>query len=172
MAVFVDGANMFYAQREARWHIDFRRTLDHFAFSRGYDLFSAFYFTGAPPVDEPEEVRKYRRFRNALINIGYKVIDKEVKTISDRESGLIIQKANLDVEITMYALLTVNNYDEAVFMSGDSDFAPLYSHLRATGKSVVCAARRQSAPIEVVNAVTRFVDLDSIRQAIEKSGDR
>ena len=34
VAIFVDGANMFYAQRVLGWHLDFARVIDHFTRGR------------------------------------------------------------------------------------------------------------------------------------------
>jgi len=167
VAIFIDAANMFYAQRDNRWHIDYCKVLEYF--SRDREVFGVYYFSGTPPIENVSEVRKYRSFRRALILIGYTVIDKEVKSIIDRETGRTIHKANLDVEMTLHVLAAMDGYDEAVILSGDSDFEALIAHLRSCGKRVVCVARRQSTALELVNVANVFIDLNEIRAEIEKT---
>jgi uncharacterized LabA/DUF88 family protein len=59
-------------------------------------------------------------------------------------------------------------YDELVFLGGDNYFAPLIKHLRKSGKHVTCVGRRQSTALELINASNRFIELNEIRDEIEK----
>lgn len=167
VALVVDAANMFYAQRDQGWHIEYRKVYEYF--SREHHLVAAYYITGSPPVENVEEVRKYRRFKAALINMGYTVIDKEVKTITDRETGETSQKCDLDIETCIAILTSMNLWDRIVFFGGDSDFAALFMHLRNCGKEVYCVARKQSTALEIRNVATKFIDLNDLKSEIEKS---
>lgn len=166
VAIFVDGANMFYAQRDNGWHIDYEKVYKYF--TEGKQIWGAYYFTGTPPYDNISEIREYRKFKGALIHIGYYVVDKEAKIIEDRVTGERKLKANLDVEITLNIMASIGSYDELVFLGGDSDFAPLIKHLRESGKHVTCVGRRQSTALELINVSNRFIDLNEIREEIEK----
>ena len=68
VALFVDGANMFYAQKQQGWHIDWQAVLQHFLANK--QKCGAFYFTATPTASNPQAVEKYRRFRSALIYMG------------------------------------------------------------------------------------------------------
>jgi len=103
-----------------------------------------------------------------LIDIGYSVIDKEVKVIEDPQTGEKIKKANLDIEFALHVLTSMEAWDEAVFFTGDSDFACLMWHLRTHGKEVVAVSARGSVSTEVRNAANRFVDLRQLRRSLEK----
>jgi uncharacterized LabA/DUF88 family protein len=166
VAIFVDGANMFYAQRENGWYIDYKRVYEHFTKDR--DVFGAYYFTGTPPFENTDKIRTYRQFKKALIYMGYTVIDKEVKVIIDKETRQKILKGNLDVEITLHLLTSMDGYDEVVFLGGDSDFVPVINHLRGRGKRIVCVGRKQSTALELINATNEFVDLNQIKNQIGK----
>lgn len=166
VAIFVDGANMFYAQRDNEWHIDYKKVYEYF--TQGKQIWGAYYFTGTPPFDNVDQVKEYRAFKRALIHIGYYVVDKEAKIIEDRVTGDRKLKANLDVEITLNIMASINSYDEIVFLGGDSDFAPLIKHLRENGKHVICVGRRQSTALELINVSNKFVDLNEIKKEIEK----
>ncbi|MGH9747225.1 MAG: NYN domain-containing protein [Candidatus Acidiferrales bacterium] len=166
VALFVDGANMFYAQRENGWFIDFRSVYQMFTDNR--EKASAYYFTATPHMADPEKVRNYRRFRTALQSMGFSVVDKEVRVISSPNSNVVKVKGNLDIELVFRILTEKDTYDEAVLMGGDSDYIPIVSHLRALGKTVTVVGRRESTSNDLINVANRFVDLNAIRDRIEK----
>jgi|SRR5271157_1697191 len=167
VALFVDGANMFYAQRDNGWHIDFR--LVHEYFFQNREKAAAYYFTASPSAGDQARVDKYRRFRSALIYLGYSVVDKEVRIISDPSSDQVKIKGNLDIELVFKMLVEVTAYDEVVLMGGDSDYIEILKHLRNLGKTVTVVGRKQSTAMDLINVVTKFIDLNSIRDRIEKA---
>ena len=54
VALFVDGANMFYAQRQQGWHIDWQAVLQHFWADK--QNCGSFYFTATPTASNPQAV--------------------------------------------------------------------------------------------------------------------
>ena len=166
IALFVDGANMFYAQRDQGWRIEFRSAYEHF--TAGKEIAGAYYFTATPPAGNIQAVQAYRRFRTALIYIGYSVVDKEVHVITDRQTGQTKLKGNLDIELTFRMLSTADSWDEAVLLGVDVDYVPIITHLQNLGKTITCVGRRQSTSLELINAANRFIDLEDLRRLIEK----
>jgi len=166
VALFVDGANMFYAQRDNGWFIDFRSVYQMFTDNR--EKAAAYYFTATPHMADPEKVRSYRRFRTALQSMGFSVVDKEVTVISNPSAGVVKVKGNLDIELVFRILTEKDTYDEAVLMGGDSDYVPIVSHLRALGKTVTIVGRRESVSNSLINVANKFVDLNSIRDRVER----
>jgi uncharacterized LabA/DUF88 family protein len=53
-------------------------------------------------------------------------------------------------------------------MGGDSDYVPIVSHLRALGKTVTIVGRRESVSNSLINVANKFVDLNSIRDRVER----
>lgn len=205
IAIFVDAANMFYAQRENRWHIDYKRLLEYFLKDKEFS--GAYYFTGTPFYQEPQKVKGYRNFKKLLIYAGYTVIDKEVKVIKGNELVWKIlinektieetvkekkidkdkiklynveielikefkdkRKANLDIEMVLKMVTTMNNYDCAILLGGDSDFVPIIEYLQNCGKKIICVGRRQSTALEIINISNEFIDLNDIKSNIVKRG--
>ena len=166
VALFVDGANMFYAQREQKWHIDYRLVYQFIMDNR--EKAGAYYFVASPSPQEPERLVTYRKFRTALINMGYQVVDKEIRVIVDPTTNIRTVKGNLDIDMVFAMLTSMNLYDEAVLMGGDSDFIPIIKHLRNVGKSVTVIGRRGSTATDVINAASKYIDLEDIRKRIEK----
>ena len=167
VALFVDGAAMFYAQRDNGWHMDYRNILHYFADNR--DLAGAYYFTATPPVANTDALEKYRKFRHALTMMGYSVKDKEVKVLYDKNTGQARLKGNLDIELVFRLLSSLNTYDLAVLLGGDSDYVPIIEHLINNGRRVIVVGRRQSTAADVINAASQFIDLNEIRDRVSKT---
>jgi len=166
VALFVDGANMFYAQREQKWHIDYKLVYQYVFNNR--EKAGAYYFMASPSPSDQERLITYRKFRTALINIGYQVVDKEVRVLTDPVTKVQRLKGNLDIDMVFAMLTSINLYDEAVLMGGDSDFIPIIKHLRNSGKSVAVIGRRSSTATDVINAASKYVDLEDLRKQVEK----
>jgi uncharacterized LabA/DUF88 family protein len=165
VALFVDGANMFYAQKQQGWNIDWSAVLQHFTANK--QKCGAYYFTATPPASDPEKIAKYRKFRAALIYMGYEVIDKEVHVIQDR-SGIVKLKGNLDIELVFRMLTSAPGWDEGILMGMDLDYIPIINHLRNLSKTVTCVARKQMTSLDLINSATQFIEIDSLRKLIEK----
>jgi len=163
VGIFIDAGNMFYAQRDNGWHIAFERVLQYF--TEGKELGVAYYFTASP--SDPKRLAGHKSFTAFLKRAGYTVITKPIKMIKTKEG--LKPKADLDVEMTMGILNSTPFFDEAVLFTGDSDFAGLITSLRDQKKHITCVARGQSTAIEVVNAANKVIDLNTIRDDIERT---
>jgi uncharacterized LabA/DUF88 family protein len=162
VAIFVDGANMFYAQRVLGWHLDFARVIEYF--TRGRELYNAFYYTGVQvPPDNSQ-----RDFLTALRHLGFTIREKSIKETLDQSSNAVIRRANLDIEIVVDMFNTVTRYDLAILMSGDGDFERAVELIRSKGKEIVGVGTRGMISSELENACDRYVKLEDIRSEVEK----
>ena len=117
VSIFVDGANMYYAQKKLGWFIDFRKVLAFFGQDAGSIISEAYYYTGADSLSKNRD----SAFHEYLIYSGYTVRTKVIKQMVDDTTGAIVEKANLDIELVIDMFNTVTLYDTCVLMSGDSD---------------------------------------------------
>ena len=160
VSVFVDGNNTFYSLQKLGWHMDARKLLS--AFQEPEDsLQNSFWYMGIDNSDEPQ-----KKFKEALTGIGYTVRVKAIKEFSSE--GKTTYKANLDVEMVLDMLNTVDLYDHAILLSGDSDFEKVVEHLRTKGKKVTVMSTAGNVSWELVNAADRYVDMKNIKEVIEK----
>ena len=166
VAIFVDEGNMFKAEEKMKWRIDYGKVTRYF--TRGKEDAGKFFFTGTPYFEEPERIERYRKFRAFLILTKHTVVEKEVRVITDKETGKKTKKCNLDVEIVLHMMIHVHRYDELVLLSGDSDFVSVLRHLRNNGKKIICVARKPVV-LDLINASDEFIDLNDIRKEIEKT---
>src|SRR5579864_1559393 len=132
---FIDGQNLHLGvkkpvERNGRrypgWKLDFAKF--HRYLRDRFKVKVAFLFIG----DTPDE--DHRRLRAELASYGYTIILKPVGEFRD-EHGRPQYKGNVDTDIVLYAAAKeINNYDEAIIVSGDGDFLCLYDYLDAHGK--------------------------------------
>jgi len=168
VAVFIDGANLFFTQRHLGWQIDFSRLMAFF--KSGYTSVQANYYV---PASEPVSAEN-AAFSRVLTAHGYRIISKPVKKIVNKETGVVIMKGNLDVELVVDALSGADQYDTFILFSGDSDFLPLLRALHEKGKEVmVYSTQGLSARELLAEPGIAYRDLAILKERIEqvRSGD-
>jgi uncharacterized LabA/DUF88 family protein len=164
LSIFVDGNNMFYAQQKNGWFFDPRRVLEYFLTEHpNTTLINAFWYTG---LKDPQD---QRGFRDALISLGYTVRTKILKEYYDDNSGRYSQKANLDIEIVIDMFNTVEQYDRVVLFSGDGDFERAIELLRSKSTHITVVSTEGMIARELRNATDRYIDLNLMRNKIEKT---
>ncbi len=163
VAMFVDGTNMFYAQRKLGFHIDYKKLYGYF--TRSNPVYNAFYYTGRDVPPDQTTIA----FMDALTYMGYTLRTKDIKTITDEETGETIRKCDLDVEIVIDMFNCIELYDIAVLCSGDGDFTRAVEMLRSKGKEIWACSCKGMAATELVNAVDKFFWLERLEKDIRKS---
>ena len=164
VAVFVDGANLFYTQRALGWGIDFVKLRDHFR-RYGEIVINTYYIGEGAPPDTREA-----GFQTFLMNNGYSLETKTIKEIVDDETGDVTRKANLDIEIVLDMFNQIENYDIAILLSGDGDFLRALEFLKARGKRVFVYSTNRFAAREIKMAMgPSFIDLSSLQAEIERT---
>lgn len=138
IALFIDGANMDGAARHVGYFVDFRKAREFFLAAGSF--YAGFYYLADFSATDPVQLR----FMDFLSHSGFIVRRRAVKVIRDQDTGERIIKGNLDTEMVLDMLNTLDNYDVAFLFSGDSDFERAVDLLRARGKRVyVVSARAQ-----------------------------
>lgn len=161
VAVFLDGANCFYAQKMMGWNIDAEKLLDY---CKEYgEIVEAIYYTG---VSAGGNQKKYL---DKLAYIGYSLVTKPVKIMHDQATGQSTQKANLDIEIVLDMFNMIDRYDVAILISGDGDFERAIQQLKSRGKEVKVISSRCCVASELVYTMgINYIDLLGIRETVER----
>ena len=152
---------IFITQKKLGWEVDSERLLDY---CKGYgDVIEAVYYTGA------NNDLKQRKFHDFLAYVGYSLVTKPVKTITDFVTGQTTQKANLDIEIVLDMFNMIDRYDMAILISGDGDFERALQQLKSRGKEVKVISTRGMVASELVHATgINYIDLLAIKETIER----
>jgi uncharacterized LabA/DUF88 family protein len=116
---FVDAQNVYMGTRGEGWTVDVFRLRRYL--KERFNVTKAFWFVGYLRGQEP--------FYTILRQAGYVVIFKEVAL--DRDGT---PKGNVDVDLTLHAVDLKDQYDGAVLLTSDGDFASLVRYLRERNK--------------------------------------
>jgi uncharacterized LabA/DUF88 family protein len=162
ISVFLDGSNFFYLQKDnLGWWIDPKKLLQWIG-SRG-EVVDATYYASVDPTNDGQN-----NYIKALCHMGFRVESKIIKTFTQQD-GTQRHKANLDIEIVLDMVNTISNYDEAVLVSGDADFARPLQILRARGKQFLVMSTNGFVANEIRQvAGLHYKDLADLRDEIEK----
>ncbi len=166
VSMFVDGANMYYAQKKLGWYIDFRKMLHYFGRDAGGSISEAYYYTGADAQSKSRD----SAFHEYLMYSGYTVRTKAIKQMVDDTTGEIVEKANLDIELVIDMFNSVALYDTCILMSGDGDFERALELVRSKGKRIAVVAHPEMTARELRNVAGRnFYDLRDLERAVART---
>ncbi|MDP3778418.1 MAG: NYN domain-containing protein [bacterium] len=151
--VFIDASNLWAAQKVKGRMFDFEKLKSFLKEKYTAQLIEIFYYT-AYPADGTREYSldgKHKFFTYLKKALGFTVRKKELKRITMHSDGgdSIEEKGNMDVEMTIDAIHTMEKYDIAVFFSGDSDFLALVNYLKHGGKKVYVYSSRNNISEEL-----------------------
>jgi uncharacterized LabA/DUF88 family protein len=162
-AVFIDGANLFFTQRHLGWQIDFSRLMSFFISAYG-SVQANYYVPASEPVSEENAA-----FTRVLTAHGYRITSKPVKKIVNKETGVVVMKGNLDVELVVDALSAAEQYDTFILFSGDSDFLPLLRALKDKGKEIIVYSTQGLSARELLaEPGITYGDLALLKERIEQ----
>lgn len=118
---YIDGANLHRGVESLGWHMDYRR-FRVWLFEK-YGVKSAYLFIGLIP--------KYKELYKYLQESGFMLVFKEV--IYDGNGR---PKGNCDADLVLQAVRDTyeNNFDKAIIVSSDGDYAGLVEFLKGRGK--------------------------------------
>ncbi len=159
--VYIDGANMFYAQKHLGWFIDWKKTKKYLM--EKFDVLELRYYTGIKNND-----KKMNKYLSYLRSIGIKTITKPLKIIKDSKNS-VIYKSNCDIEIAVDMLLDVNTYDIAIILSGDSDFVYLIKILQKNfQKKVWVISSKRTISWEMKLSADRYIFLEDLKSKLKR----
>lgn len=156
VAIFIDGANLFYAIQDLGIEVDYLKFLSFL--TDGSPLFRCIFYTGVNSNNEKEQKFLYWLSRN-----GYQLVTKE---LIQRSNGS--KKANLDVEIVLDMIGLAGSYDTAVLVSGDGDLAGAVNRLTSQGIRVEVLGLRAMTSSTLIDAADAYINLETIKQKIRK----
>ncbi|MCH2188583.1 NYN domain-containing protein [Candidatus Gracilibacteria bacterium] len=116
---FIDAQNVNLSIRDQGWKLDWKKLYKHLG--KMYQSNKVFLFIGYVP--ENQDMYTF------LQSIGYILIFKPVLELKSGKT-----KGNVDAELVLQTMIELQNYDKAIIITGDGDFACLIRHLRKIGK--------------------------------------
>jgi len=156
VAIFIDGANLFYAAMHLNLEIDYTKLLR--SLTKGRQLLRAYFYT---PVDNGND--KQQGFLLWMRRNGYRVFTKDLVYLPDGS-----KKANMDVEITVDMLALAKYCDTLILLSGDGDLAYAVNAIAYQGVQVEVVSLSSMTSETLIDVADSYTDLDEIREEIQK----
>ena len=120
---FIDSQNLNLGVKSAGWILDFSKF--RLYLRNKYGVEKAYLFIGQMAGNES--------LYDRLQSMGYHLIFKP--TTEYKVNGKTVVKGNVDAELVLYAAAKViDNYDQAIIVSGDGDFHCLVEYLKEKAK--------------------------------------
>ena len=166
---YIDGANIFYIQKDIGFSIDWKKMKDYL--QKKWDILEMRYYVGIKQNDE--KMTRYLRYLDA---VGITPATKPLKIIKIDKNHILarsknykeIYKCNFDVEMTADILLDRSQINEILLFSGDSDFDYLAKKLRDLGKKVTVFSSRKMLSWELKLTTKRYIFIEDLKDKIEK----
>ncbi len=167
IGLFIDGANFYAAVRALDVEIDYSKFLEEFR-KRGR-LVRANYYTAL--IDD-QDFSPLKKMVDWLDYNGFNVVTKSAKEYTDAASGRKRTKGNMDVDLTVDALLATEWLDHIILCTGDGDFCPLVRAIQNKGVRVSVVSTTVSNPPVASDDLRRvadaFIELDDLAPLIAR----
>ena len=151
---FIDGQNLHLGFKERLgWSLDFGAFRVYLKYR--YGVARAYYFIGYVPGNQA--------LYTSLQNAGYTLVFKTVMPGGGKPKG------NVDAELVLQAMIEYPNYDRAVIVTSDGDFACLVRYLDEKEKleRVLSPTREKCSTLLRQAARARIDFLDGARSKLE-----
>lgn len=156
ITVFIDASNIIYGCNRAGWKMDFEKLFQYFTTRFGAKRI--LYYAGLDSQN-----KKQLLFYELLQRFGYELHLVPVKHFSDGT-----RKGDVDARLAFEAMRYYNEYEKAIFLTGDGDYFWLFEYLLENGKDISLFAHRDSTARELRQLFgPRFTDLTPLRRILE-----
>ena len=116
---FIDAQNLYLGTKDDGWAVDIFKLRIYL--KDKYKVIKAFWFIGY--------IKENEKFYSLLRNAGFEIVFKE---ISQDKKGK--PKGNVDVDLTLTTVDLLLEYDNAILITSDGDFASLVKYLEDKNK--------------------------------------
>jgi uncharacterized LabA/DUF88 family protein len=153
---FIDSQNLNLGVRSQDWRIDYGKL--RLYLKNKYRVEKAFMFIGL--------VSNNQKLYTELQSAGFILVFKP--TVQYFENGVETVKGNVDAELVLHAAaLEYPNYDKAIIVSGDGDFACLIEFLIDNNKLLHVLTPNRKYSKLLIPYVNYIVRVDQLRSSLE-----
>lgn len=154
---FIDSQNLYLGVQSQGWELDYRKF--RLYLKNKYNVAQAFIFIGM--------VANNQDLYTALQQAGFVLVFKP--TIRYFKNGQETVKGNVDAELVLHAAtIEYNNYDKAIIVSNDGDFACLADYLENNNKLLHILAPNKRYSSLLKPYAKYIVRIDQSRKSLEK----
>lgn len=168
--VFIDASNLWAVQKAKGKFFDLAKLKKYLQNAHTATEIRVYYYDAYPDQKTREysvdgKHKFYVYLEKALKFVVRKKPLKQIKVVNGDELT-VQEKGNMDVEMAIDVVNQVNNYDEAILFSGDSDFLALIRFARNKGKKVFVYSSRNNVSTELRTGADGYTDVLKIEEDI------
>lgn len=171
--VFIDGSNLFWASKKGLgWRIDFKKLKKYLKKHYSPIFFNYYGCEDIRPSTEnfKRKAKGQEKFYNILDGLGYNVEKKPLKYLNCNET-----KCDTDVEITVDMKNSLDDLDNIILFSGDSDFLKIINDCHSKGKHIRIYSFKETLAWElkmfaIKNPRCNYRLLDELKSELEFLG--
>jgi uncharacterized LabA/DUF88 family protein len=152
--IFIDQANLHCAARERGIKIDYARLVSLLKRHSSACQTIVYMATDSTNLNQ-------KAFISYLKHQGFEI---ESKKMTRRDDGST--KGNLDAEIILGLINSVDRYDTAILISGDGDFVGAMQQSRKCGKRIEVASFRGNTSAFLIKAADSYLNLETVCEQI------
>lgn len=163
IAIFVDGSNLFHACQNEGLRIDYQKLKETIEeFEDDWELTRPYFYGSKPKKIDP----KQDGFYNNLRYMGYELKIFELKEYSGGRK----EEKMVDIALATDVLLFGHrdNFDIAIFMTGDRDYAPAIEAVKDMGKKVIVSSFECVMSDELKKIADNYICLDDLVDKIKR----
>ncbi len=163
IGIFIDDSNMFYAQRDAGWRVNYRKLKQ--TLSSVFLIKFIHCHTAVPSKNDPKRkdaLSYLKQVRKQRVSI----IQKALKYIRQKD-GKIVKKGDVDLEIAIDTVENLKEVDIVLILSGDSDYVVLKNYILRQGKKVVFVSFKNYIAWELTKG--KYLLLDNYRELLDSN---
>ena len=161
--VFIDASNLWAVQKSKGKTLDLAKLKKFLKDKHKASATKVYYYDAYPKAETRDhDVSGKHRFYVYLEKaLGFVVRKKPLKQIRvETERGVVVEeKGNMDVEMAIDIVNQSKNYDEAVILSGDSDFLALLRFIHSRNKKVFIYSSRNNISSELRTGGDGYTDI-------------
>ena len=165
---FIDASNVWSAVKSMKKFVEYKNLKSYFREKFSAEKVEIFYYDAYPKsgTRDYDLGGKHRFYIYLKKGLGFTVRKKELKRIPVVTEGgeSVIEKGNMDVEITIDALHNIDKYTAAVLFSGDADFLALVTYLKNRGKKVHIFSSQGNISHELKTGGNGYSDIKNIQE--------
>lgn len=144
VGIFYDNANLYHACQKYGWRVDLER------FKKFINQYCELKFINYYLVIPDKSDIVYYRTKSFLDKIQLFVNVKKKELKYTPVGGQVIKKGNMDVEIVLDVVRTIDDLDAIIIVSGDSDFYELKNYVvREKKKNVLFVSYEENMAWEL-----------------------
>jgi uncharacterized LabA/DUF88 family protein len=154
---FIDAQNLFLGVKSAGWEINYKSFRQYLKDKFSVEI--AYLFIGY--------ISAHSQMYAKLQRAGFILIFKETLVVKTKEGEKI--KGNVDAELVLQAMIDIQEYNQAIIVTGDGDFACLMKYLKSVNKlsKVIVPHHRRYSKLIKKTAKEDIISMNDLKIKVE-----